>query len=323
MSLKPTNPRKHRPARTARPAGMPVVLVQKKPSGSGGWVLFLLLLVAAVGGYFVYKHQLENEAALAARQQKLEENARKVEEARRQMAEHENLKRQSDGPTHTAMGTVGAPSATSSATAGVSADTSSDYSDESFDDDDSSDPAAEDSALGSTTLSGGLAATDTSAPVYDLRAEGKASLKVAEKLAKALDAAAEGDTFHDLQADLKRSFEVAYPGLFADSSTLPPFPDQKQKLLRIAQGVYVCLNLAAELDARDTVPAEKHAKFVNWLMKDKAKAARTFTYGLEHCGISDVATATEHLDKLRATYIKTPSSALKKIPTILKTEAGE
>ncbi len=282
--------------------------------------MLLLIIAALAGGYYVYDKQQKDEAARAAvRQQKIEEQARKQEEELRRQAEQASSQ-QSSGINRTALGT--ALISDSSAPAN-----SEDNDYEGYDDtEETAEEEGEKSALGSTTLakgSGELAIEDTSAPAFDLSAKGKASIKVAEKLAKAIDKASIDDTFHDLQADLKRSFEVACPDLFADSTTLPAFPDKDERLLRIAQGVYVCLNLAAELDAQGAVPVEKHAKFVNWLMKDKAKAARTFTYGLEHCGVTDVATATRLLDELRSSYLKTPSSALKKIPDILKKEAGK
>ncbi len=315
MSLKPIAPKNRRAVRGVRP-GMPVVVAPKKSSGGGGWIVLLLLVAALAGGYFVYTNQQKNDAALAAQKQRLEENAKKLAEAERQRAEYENRKKQdAAAPSTTALGT--AQSADMTSQGGYADDDVG--SDVSYEED--AEESGSESALGSTTIAKGtgeFAVTDTSAPPFDLAATGKAATKVMEALDNAIDQAGEGDSFHDLQADLKRSFEVANPQLFANESTLPAFPDKEQKLLRLAQGVYVCLNLAAELEARDTVPSEKHAKFVNWLMKDKAKAARIFTFGLEHEGINEVATAADLLEKLRQIYLKSPSSALKKIPAILK-----
>ncbi len=325
MSLKPVTPRRGPASRGFRPAGMPVTPAKKESSSSGGIIVLILLIIALGGGYFVYSNDQKNEAALAAQKQREEENAQKLAEVERQRAEYEASKRkEAESARVTALGT-----ATSSADSVATQDHTSDDSYDSYDTDEAltQEPSAEESdpgeasALGSTTIaqgSGEFAASDSTPPPFDLKATGKAGTKVREELDKAIDQAGDGDTFHDLRADLKRSFDVAYPELFADADTLPPFPDKDQKLLRLAQGVYVCLNLAAELDARDTVPAEQHAKFVNWLMKEKAKAARIFTFGLEHQGISDASAAADLLNELRTVYLKTPSSALKQIPVILK-----
>ncbi len=325
MPVKPITPKKNLPLRSIRP-GVPVVTVQKSASGSsGGWMMLLLVLAALAIGYSFYNNQQKNEAALSARQQRLEENAKVVAEAERQRAEYEKGNQQKEsGSTSTAPGTA----ATTAADTADFSDEEADTHESSVADDFSSDASfgeekkdGTESALGSTEItegSGEFAEQDTSAPAFELATTGAAADSVMNKLDKAIDDAGNGDTFHDLQADLKRSFELAYPGLFADASSIPPFPDKSEKLLRLAQGVYVCLNLAAELDARDTVPADNHAKFVNWLMKEKAKAARIFVFGLEREGINDFATAAERLDNLRDVYLKSPSSALKKIPSIIK-----
>ncbi len=338
MSLKPIAPQKPRTKRVKRPAGAPVVLVQKKSSGSGGWLVLLLLLAAAGGGWYVYDNQQKNEAALAAREQRLEENAQKLADVERQKAEHEASKNKKG---KTAMGTL-APAAADEASAddeyadmgdggvnyfGKTAESiempvEQSVSASSGETAKRKSTGGRKSAMGSTEMEGGeFAEVDTSAPPFDLTAKGKAAKKVIDQLSKAIDKAGDGNTFHDLQADLKRSFEVAQPSLFADATTLPPFPDKEDRLLRIAQGVYVCLNLAAELDIEDDAQDKKHAKFVNWLMKDKAEAARTFSFGLEHYNITDVPTATKLLGELRATYWKTPSSAKKKIRPILEKAA--
>ncbi len=326
MSLKPVAPKNHRPGRVPARTGAPII-IQKKESGSGGLIMGLVLLAALAGGAFLYYNQQQNEATLAAQQQRLEDNARAEAENARLRAEYEAQKQQKkeERAADTAMGAAAtpaaapAPAAKASSPAAASAATTA--------------PAAQEeeeegpkSAMGSTSVpsagDGVFNVEDTSAPVFDLTAKGKAAQKVIAALDKAIDKAGDGDSFHDLQADLKRSFEVAQPGLFADPATLPSFPDKEQKLLRMAHGVYVCLNLASELDSRNTVPSSAHARFVNWLMKDKAKAARTFTYGVvEHCGIHDSATAADLLDEVRQAYLISPTSGMKKIPAILKAKA--
>ncbi len=325
MSLKPIAPKKGHPIRRG-PGGMPVVIVEKKKSGSGSLILGLLLLVALGGGGFVYYNQQKNEAALAAKQQRLEQNARNAAVNERLRAEAEEQKRQKkEAARTTALGSVGAPAAESTPapkTSRTVVSTNNDAAEAPAEEEEEGPKSAMGSTSAPTAGDGVFNVDDTSAAPFDLTAEGKAAKAVITKLDKAIDAAGDGDTFHDLQADLKRSFEVAQPGAFADASTLPPFPDKEHKLLRMAQGVYVCLNLAAELDARNTVPSAQHAKFVNWLMKDKAKAARTFTYGLEHYNIHDVARAADLLDEVRQAYLISPSSGMKKIPVILKA-AGE
>ncbi len=321
MSLKPVAPKSHRAKRAVRPAGMPVVVVQKKSAGSGGMVMGVILLALLGGGGFVYYNQQQNEAALAAKQERLEQNARNTAENERLRAEAEEQKRQKkEARRATAMGSVGTPAEEAPAT--TVASTNTEDADSSYEEVEEEE-AKPSSAMGSTTAptagTGVFKVEDTSAPVFDLTATGKAAQKVIAALEKAIDKAGDDNTFHDLQADLKRSFDVAQPGLFDDAGTLPDFPDKEQKLLRMAHGVYVCLNLAAELDSRNTVPAEQHTKFVNWLMKDKAKAARTFTYGVvEHCGIHDSARAADLLDEVRQAYLISPSSGMKKIPAILK-----
>ncbi len=322
MSLKPITPKNRRPARAARPAPMPVVIVPKKSSGGSGWLVILLIVALLGGGWFVYNNQQKNEAAIAARDARAEENRRKVEEEERKRLEAEQARNRSHGPEVTAMGTAveeETPVSTPVSSASVSIESEED-----------STPAEEEqeegesSALGSTALSasGGYAETDTSAPRFDLTAKGSKGKKVSKELAAAIDEASRGDTFHDLQSDLKRSFAVACPELFADESTIPPYPAKEEKTLRLAQGIYVCLNVAAEVAARDENEEEpKHARFVNWLLADKAKAARTFTYGLEHYEVTDMATAADLMGKLREAYIKNPAEAQKKIPTILKKAA--
>ncbi len=318
MSLKPISPKNHRPKRVVRHTPPVIVVQKKKSSGPGGLIIGVLLLLGLGGGYFVYNNHQKNEAAIAARQHQLDENARRVAEVERQRAEAERQRHvyEDEAPDKTALGTrsepevsIPTPEPTSSAAAAEET------------------PAKEEktSALGDTSAptagDGVFNVEDTSAPPFDLSATGKKAKKVYDDLDKAIDKAASGKTFHDLQADLKRSFEVANPGLFADATTLPAFPAKEEKLLRLAQGVYVCLNLAAELEARNTVPDEQHVKFVNWLMKEDAKAARTFTYGLEHYNISDAASAADLLEELRAAYLVSPTTAAKKIPTILKAAA--
>ncbi len=286
--------------------------------------MLLLLLAAAGGGWFVYNNQQKNEAALALRQQRLEENARKAEEAERQ---RESIIKGSHAPAsvaeeyngNTALGSAEPPS--SASTSGSSASRRGSFHDVSLEGEEPGESGSS-SALGSSTLEGdGFAETDTSAPAYDLKAEGKAAVTSMNKLYKAMEAAGKDNTFHDLQADLKRAFDVAQPGLFAEGEPLPAFPEKEEKLLRLAQGVYVCLQLSAELEAQDSAPREQHARFVNWLMKEKAKAARSFTYGLDHCGIRDAETATQLLEKLRTAYLKDSSTAFKKLPAIIKAGA--
>ncbi len=324
MSLKPIAPKGRAPKRGVRSAGMPVVVVQKKQSGSGGLIMGLILIAALAGGGFIYYNQQQNEAALAAKQARLDANAAAEAENARLKAEYEQkkLEQKQKKEKTTAMGSVGAPepAAASPAPAASSASLSAAEVDDSLEEEEEEEGAK--SAMGSTSAptkgDGVFNVDDTTPPPFDLKAEGKAAQKVIVALDKEVDKAGHGNTFHDLQADLKRSFDVAQPGLFADASTLPAFPDKNHKLLRMAQGIYVCLTLAAELDARNTIPSDQHAKFVNWLMKDKAKAARTFTFGLEHCGIHDVAKATDLLDEVRQAYLISPSSGMKKIPAILK-----
>ncbi len=322
MSLKPINPGKTRPKRPVRPIGAPVVVVQKKSSGSGGLMMGLILIAALGGGYFVYNNQQKNEAARAAQQAKLEANARAEAENERLRLEHENEKKrrqeeEAASVSATALGTA-IPSASSSSTTYTEADTVADET--------PAEESGEDTALGSTeaptTGTGMFNAEDTSAPAFDLTAKGKAAKKEQEALEKAITKAGNDGTFHDLQADLKRAFEVAQPGFFADGSTLPAFPPKEEKLLRLAQSVYISLTIAAELEARDTVPDKQHAKFVNWLMKEKGKPARTFSYGLEHYNINDMATATELMNELREAYLIAPSSAEGKIKLILE-KAGK
>ncbi len=325
MSLKPITPKKPAARRGIRPMSAPVVVVEKKSSGgAGGLIVAVLLVLALGGGYFVYNNQQKNEAALAAQKQQLEENAQRVAEAERQRAEHEAKLRE----RKTALGSAQSPAAL-----GTSAPAADSWSDSYGDSPSAEEPApAEDepetSALGSTGApakgDGVFNADDTTPPPFDLNAKGKAGQKVITSLDKAIGKAGDEGTFHDLHADLKRSFDVAQPELFADARTLPAFPDKEEKLLRMAHGVYACLNLASELEARSTVPDKDHARFVRWLMKDKAKAARTFTYGVvEHCGITDVSTAADLLDEVRQAYLISPSSGMKKIPAILKKHAKQ
>ncbi len=319
MSVNSNSPKARRSKRGARPAGMPVVYVQKKKSGSGGLVMTLILLAALGGGGFIYYNQQQNAAALAAKQQKMEENAKIMEQNERNFAEAEAKKKgrraaraATTATEETAMGAVSETPAVNDTPAVETTSTPAPVEEETV---------TVKSAMGTTTMTkrdGQFAVEDTTPPPFDLKAEGIVAKKVMEKLDKAIDEAGDGDTFHDLQADLKRSFELTQPGIFTDEKVIPAYPDKEQKLLRLAQGVYVCLNLAAELNAQNTVSDKDHAKFVNWLMKDKAKAARTFTYGLEHYNITDVATATVLLEELRAAHMKSPSSAMKKIPTVVK-----
>ncbi len=327
MSLKPIAPQNHRPGRAARPAPMPVVVVPARKQSGGSGLLMLILLVALLGGgYFVYNNQQKNAEAIAARDARAEAVRQKAEEERQRLeAEHQkNHPTSADTDDVTAMGTR---EQTTTHTSGSSSFTPSDSTASSVSSFSGTESTQEEdegevSAFGSTSApksgTGEYAVKDTSAPPFDLKAEGSAAKKVSQKLRDAIDTASKGDTFHDLQADLKRSFEVAYPDLFADESTLPPFPDKEQKTLRLAQGIYVCLNITSELQARNEMSEAKHTRFVNWLLSDKAKAARTFTYGLEHCGVSDMETATELMDKLRKAYVKGPADAMNKIPTILK-----
>ncbi len=334
MSLKPIAPQNHRPGRAARPAPMPVVVVPARKQSGGSGLLMLILLVALLGGgYFVYNNQQKNAEAIAARDARAEAVRQKAEEERQRLeAEHQSSHSPlSESDQVTAMGSrEKAATITSSNTASPSVSTrsastssSASSSSSAFSDTESTpEDEGEVSALGSTSApksgTGEYAVKDTTPPPFDLKAEGSAAKKVSQDLRDAIDKASKGDTFHDLQADLKRSFEVAYPDLFADESTLPPFPDKEQKTLRLAQGIYVCLNITSELQARNEMSEAKHTRFVNWLLSDKAKAARTFTYGLEHCGVSDMETATELMDKLRKAYVKGPADAMNKIPTILK-----
>ncbi len=326
MSLKPIAPKGRHPKRGARPAGAPVVVIQKKSGSGGGMIVGLLLLLALGGGGFYYYNQQQNEAKLAAQQQRLEENARKVAEVERQRAEYEAQKKQKEEETSakTALGTTAPVETAVPATASTPAPKAVA----------AAAPAAaeEEAEEGPKSAMGGTSAptagdgvfnvVDNTPPPFELKAQGKAATKVIAALEKAIDKAGDGNMFHDLQADLKRSFEVAYPELYATAGTLPAFPAKEEKLLRMAQGVYTCLVLAAELDSRATVPDREHARFVNWLMKDRAKAARTFTYGVvEHCGIHDTATAADLLDEVRQAYLISPSSGMKKIPAILKERA--
>ncbi len=326
MSLKPIAPKNKLAKRGVRPAGMPVVVVQKKSSGGGGMILGLILLLALGGGGFYYYNQQQNEAALAAQKQRQEENARKVAEVERQRAEHQASKRAGnadyDQDNKTALGTALATDVETS----VSTTPDPSYSDDEADVAMTEEEEGEKSALGATSApsagDGVFKVEDTSAPVYDLAAKGNAAKKVMEALDKAIDKAEKEQAFHDLQADLKRAFEVAHPELFADAATLPSFPAKEEKLLRMAQGVYTCLVLTSELEARNTVPEKDHARFVAWLMKDKAKAARTFTYGVvEHCGITETEAAADLLEEVRQAYLISPSSGMKKIPAILKEKA--
>ncbi len=323
MSLKPAAPKGHPSKLGARPAGMPVVVVQKKSSGGGGMILGVLLLLALGGGGFYYYNQQQNEAALAARQQRMEENALRIAEVERQKAEYEAQREQQRAEREAAKKAT-APAATESLASTTTA-TASAPSSTTAEPEEAEGPK---SALGATSApsagDGVFNVTDTSPAVFKLDAKGKAATKVMEALDKAIDKAGNGNTFHDLQADLKHSFDVAYPELYATAGTLPSFPAKEDKLLRMAQGVYTCLVLAGELEARNTIPDKDHARFVNWLMKEKAKAARTFTYGVvEHCGIHDTATAADLLDEVRQAYLISPTSGMKKIPAILKERAKD
>ncbi len=322
MALTPKTPKAHRAKRNMRPIGAPpVVYVKKKNSGSGGMVMGIILLALAAGGGFLYYNQQQNDAALDARQHQEEINAKVMAENERNFAEMERQKqeRRSGGrksatqQPNTAMGAVSQKPAASSPAPAVAAD----------DEPQTPQLIEKKSAMGTTMVAADGSIEDTTPPPFNLKADGIVAKNVMEKLDKAIDAAADGDTFHDLQADLKRSFELTQPDIFTDKNVIPGYPDKEHKLLRLAQGVYVCLNLAAELNARNEVPDKAHAKFVNWLMKDKAKAARTFTYGLEHYNITDVETATVLLEELRAAHMKAPSSAMKKIPAIVKKGAAE
>ncbi len=315
--------RTKRASRTTTP--LPVLPIQQKSSsGSGGWLMLLLLLAAAGGGWFIYNNQQKNEAALALRQQRMEENARKAEEAERQRdafikGRHDSTSAPVEESSTTDLGSTEPPTSAASTT-DSSASRRGNFHEVSLEGEETGESGSS-SALGSTSMEGGFSETDTSAPVYDLAAEGKAAKSTMNKLYKAMEAAGKDNTFHDLQADLKRAFDVAHPGLFGEGEPLPAFPDKDEKLLRLAQGVYVCLQLAAELEAQDSAPREQHARFVNWLMKEKAKAARSFTYGLDHCGISDTETATQLLERLRTAYLKDSSTAFKKLPAIIKAGA--
>ncbi len=328
MSLKPIAPKKRSARPGVRPAGAPVVIVQKKSSGSGGLLVGVLILLALGGGYFVYNNQQKNEAALAAQQQRLEENAQRVAEAERQRAEYENQKKQKEEERRaaTALGTAAPTASEKQAPAATPAPSAASLTTAPAVTEEEEEENSQKSGMGSTKApsagDGVFKVQDTSPAVFDLTTKGKAALKVMEALDKAIDKASNGKTYHDLQADLKHSFTVADPSLFADPAVLPPFPPKEEKLLRMAQGVFICLNLAAELEARNTIPEKEHAKFVNWLMKEKAKAARTFTYGVvEHCGITDTATAADLLDEVRQAYLISPTSGMKKIPAILKERA--
>ncbi len=324
MSLKPVSPT-HRPGRPTRLATAPVVIGNKKSSGSGTWVVILLLLALLGGGYYFYSSSEAEKAAI--RQKREAAAAQKAEQERRvaeQKRQHEE-KRAKRGISDSALGSTapeGYESTSSGSSSSCSSTTASTASTSSAYEEETAEETGTRSALGGTAAptsgTGEFAVKDSSPAPFDLKAEGAAQKKVISKLEAAMQDASEGDTFHDLQADLQRSFEMAHPELFSDASTLPPFPAKEEKMLRLAQGVCVCLNLAAELQLDKEIAAEKHARFVNWLMKDKGKAARTFTYGLEHHSISDTAAATKLLGKLRDTYLKSPSSAMDKIPGILK-----
>ncbi len=319
MALNTKTPKTGRSKRSARPvAAPPVVYVKKKNSGSGGMVMGVILLALAAGGGFIYYNQQQNDAALAARQHQMEINAQAMEANERNFAEMEKRKQErragrtsapADRP-NTAMGTVSQKPAAGSPAPDVVASDDAEQAPEYIE---------KKSAMGTAKVS----YEDTTPPPFNLKAEGIVAKNVLEKLDKAIDAAADGETFHDLQADLKRSFELTQPDIFTNKNVIPGYPDKEQKLLRLAQGVYVCLNLAAELNARNEVSDKAHTRFVNWLMKDKAKAARRFTYGLAHYNITDVEAATILLEDLRTAYIKAPSSAMDKIPTILKKGAAE
>ncbi len=319
MALKPVTP-----TRRKGPVARPVVIVQskKKSSSSGGWIVALLVLAAAAGGYFVYNNSQQQKAAA---QQKLEAAAAQKAEQERKVAEQKRQHEQEIAGRATALGSV-APTAGSAAPAPAPRRAAgSSYGSDTHQ---TQDESAANNGLGSTTkptVATGMGEADVSAtpPPFDLNATDNKAKTVIRKLDEAIAAAAEGDTFHDLQEDLKSSFEQCKPGLFSDPDTLPAFPAKEEKLLRMAQGVYVCLNLATEVQLSKEISAEKHARFVNWLMKDKAKAARTFTYGLEHYGIDATATATDLMTKLRDAYIKNPSGAMDKIPAITKSGKGK
>ncbi len=298
---------------------MPVVLPPQKKSGNSEWLMFFILIALLGGGYFIYDQQQQKEQAIATRNARIEEARLKEEQERKRLAEEQGRLTASSTPEVTLMGTA----RTTDSTEAVATETETPQDDEpdtvtDEEPEDDADPTALGSTSAPTKGTGVFAEEDTSPPPFNLTAKGNKAKSVRKKLAKAVEEASKGDTFHDLQADLKRSLELAQPGFFADATTLPPYPDKENKLMRQAQGIYICLMLAAEVQVREEIPEKKHAKFVNWLLADKAIAARTFTYGLEHCDISDTDTATEQMGELRTVYGKDASSALKKIPTILK-----